>query len=88
MNWVKHLVTAPIFSSEQAGDVKHDSSSSPGISDQEKEMAISAFQAFKVNYIYSRTRAGDIYSLFSFHCWQVVVCCFVGWKLRIVSETA
>ncbi|XP_056619289.1 CCR4-NOT transcription complex subunit 10 isoform X1 [Triplophysa dalaica] len=32
---------------EQAGDVKHDSSSSPGISDQEKEMAISAFQAFK-----------------------------------------
>lgn len=36
---------------EQASDMKHDSSSSPGISDQEKEVAISAFQAFKAeNY--------------------------------------
>uniref|UniRef100_A0A8C1T4L0 CCR4-NOT transcription complex subunit 10 n=1 Tax=Cyprinus carpio TaxID=7962 RepID=A0A8C1T4L0_CYPCA len=31
----------------QAGDMKHDSISSPGISDQEKEMASSAFEAFK-----------------------------------------
>uniref|UniRef100_A0A8C2H1F9 CCR4-NOT transcription complex subunit 10 n=1 Tax=Cyprinus carpio TaxID=7962 RepID=A0A8C2H1F9_CYPCA len=34
-------------SSDQAGDMKHDSISSPGISDQEKEMASSAFEAFK-----------------------------------------
>ncbi|XP_016362441.1 CCR4-NOT transcription complex subunit 10 isoform X4 [Sinocyclocheilus anshuiensis] len=30
-----------------AGDMKHDSVSSPGISDQEKEMATNAFEAFK-----------------------------------------
>ncbi|XP_073727992.1 CCR4-NOT transcription complex subunit 10 isoform X3 [Misgurnus anguillicaudatus] len=37
--------------SEQTGDMKHDSSSSPGISDQEKEMATNAFEAFKAeNY--------------------------------------
>lgn len=58
MNCVKYLSTASMFSSEQSGDMKHDSSSSPGISDQEKEMAISAFQAFKVNETYSHTRAG------------------------------
>uniref|UniRef100_A0A8C1FQ83 CCR4-NOT transcription complex subunit 10 n=1 Tax=Cyprinus carpio carpio TaxID=630221 RepID=A0A8C1FQ83_CYPCA len=34
-------------SSDQAGDMKHNSISSPGISDQEKEMASSAFEAFK-----------------------------------------
>uniref|UniRef100_A0A8C1T4S9 CCR4-NOT transcription complex subunit 10 n=1 Tax=Cyprinus carpio TaxID=7962 RepID=A0A8C1T4S9_CYPCA len=34
-------------SQDQAGDMKHDSISSPGISDQEKEMASSAFEAFK-----------------------------------------
>ncbi|XP_059423343.1 CCR4-NOT transcription complex subunit 10 isoform X2 [Carassius carassius] len=33
--------------SDQVGDMKHDSISSPGISDQEKEMASSAFEAFK-----------------------------------------
>ncbi|XP_043117844.1 CCR4-NOT transcription complex subunit 10 isoform X2 [Puntigrus tetrazona] len=33
--------------SDQAGDMKHDSISSPGISDQEKEMATNAFEAFK-----------------------------------------
>ncbi|XP_042627936.1 CCR4-NOT transcription complex subunit 10-like isoform X2 [Cyprinus carpio] len=33
--------------SDQAGDMKHDSVSSPGISDQEREMATSAFEAFK-----------------------------------------
>ncbi|KAF4103533.1 CCR4-NOT transcription complex subunit 10 isoform X5 [Onychostoma macrolepis] len=33
--------------SDQAGDIKHDSISSPGISDQEKEMASNAFEAFK-----------------------------------------
>uniref|UniRef100_A0A8C1SP82 CCR4-NOT transcription complex subunit 10 n=1 Tax=Cyprinus carpio TaxID=7962 RepID=A0A8C1SP82_CYPCA len=32
---------------DQAGDMKHDSVSSPGISDQEREMATSAFEAFK-----------------------------------------
>uniref|UniRef100_A0A8C2CJD1 CCR4-NOT transcription complex subunit 10 n=1 Tax=Cyprinus carpio TaxID=7962 RepID=A0A8C2CJD1_CYPCA len=32
---------------ETTGDMKHDSISSPGISDQEKEMASSAFEAFK-----------------------------------------
>uniref|UniRef100_A0A9J7X0Y2 CCR4-NOT transcription complex subunit 10 n=1 Tax=Cyprinus carpio carpio TaxID=630221 RepID=A0A9J7X0Y2_CYPCA len=34
-------------SQDQAGDMKHNSISSPGISDQEKEMASSAFEAFK-----------------------------------------
>uniref|UniRef100_A0A673MZ84 CCR4-NOT transcription complex subunit 10 n=1 Tax=Sinocyclocheilus rhinocerous TaxID=307959 RepID=A0A673MZ84_9TELE len=33
--------------SDQAGDMKHDSISSPGISDQEKETASNAFEAFK-----------------------------------------
>ncbi|XP_052434467.1 CCR4-NOT transcription complex subunit 10-like isoform X5 [Carassius gibelio] len=33
--------------SDQVGDMKHDSISSPGVSDQEKEMASSAFEAFK-----------------------------------------
>ncbi|XP_051999970.1 CCR4-NOT transcription complex subunit 10 isoform X1 [Xyrauchen texanus] len=33
--------------SDQTGDMKHDSASSPGISDQEKEMATNAFKAFK-----------------------------------------
>uniref|UniRef100_A0A9J7YTY2 CCR4-NOT transcription complex subunit 10 n=1 Tax=Cyprinus carpio carpio TaxID=630221 RepID=A0A9J7YTY2_CYPCA len=33
--------------SDQAGDMKHDSVSSPGISDQEREMATSASEAFK-----------------------------------------
>lgn len=48
MIWVCHL-TASVPSQDQAGDMKHDSISSPGISDQEKEMASSAFEAFKVN---------------------------------------
>uniref|UniRef100_A0A673MTY9 CCR4-NOT transcription complex subunit 10 n=1 Tax=Sinocyclocheilus rhinocerous TaxID=307959 RepID=A0A673MTY9_9TELE len=34
-------------SQDQAGDMKHDSISSPGISDQEKETASNAFEAFK-----------------------------------------
>ncbi|XP_051575669.1 CCR4-NOT transcription complex subunit 10 isoform X3 [Myxocyprinus asiaticus] len=33
--------------SDQADDMKHDSTSYPGISDQEKEMAANAFEAFK-----------------------------------------
>ncbi|XP_052475377.1 CCR4-NOT transcription complex subunit 10 isoform X5 [Carassius gibelio] len=33
--------------SDQAGDMKHDSVSSPGISDHEREMATNAFEAFK-----------------------------------------
>uniref|UniRef100_A0A8C1LT14 CCR4-NOT transcription complex subunit 10 n=1 Tax=Cyprinus carpio TaxID=7962 RepID=A0A8C1LT14_CYPCA len=40
-------LTASVPSQDQAGDMKHDSISSPGISDQEKEMASSAFEAFK-----------------------------------------
>lgn len=43
-----HLTTS-VPSQDQAGDMKHDSISSPGISDQEKEMASNAFEAFKVN---------------------------------------
>uniref|UniRef100_A0A8C1SQ91 CCR4-NOT transcription complex subunit 10 n=1 Tax=Cyprinus carpio TaxID=7962 RepID=A0A8C1SQ91_CYPCA len=40
-------LTASVPSQDQAGDMKHDSVSSPGISDQEREMATSAFEAFK-----------------------------------------
>uniref|UniRef100_A0A9J7XPY9 CCR4-NOT transcription complex subunit 10 n=1 Tax=Cyprinus carpio carpio TaxID=630221 RepID=A0A9J7XPY9_CYPCA len=40
-------LTASVPSQDQAGDMKHNSISSPGISDQEKEMASSAFEAFK-----------------------------------------
>lgn len=43
-----HL-TASVSSQDQAGDMKHDNISSPGISDQEKEMATNAFEAFNVN---------------------------------------
>lgn len=43
-----HL-TASVPSQDQAGDMKHDNISSPGISDQEKEMATNAFEAFNVN---------------------------------------
>uniref|UniRef100_A0A8C2CIJ9 CCR4-NOT transcription complex subunit 10 n=1 Tax=Cyprinus carpio TaxID=7962 RepID=A0A8C2CIJ9_CYPCA len=42
-------LTASVPSQDQAGDMKHDSISSPGISDQEKEMASSAFEAFKMH---------------------------------------
>lgn len=39
--------------SDQNTDTKHDNTSSPGISDQEKEMASSAHEAFTVlKYIY------------------------------------
>uniref|UniRef100_A0A8C1B2J6 CCR4-NOT transcription complex subunit 10 n=1 Tax=Cyprinus carpio carpio TaxID=630221 RepID=A0A8C1B2J6_CYPCA len=40
-------LTASVPSQDQAGDMKHDSVSSPGISDQEREMATSASEAFK-----------------------------------------
>uniref|UniRef100_A0A671LMX3 CCR4-NOT transcription complex subunit 10 n=1 Tax=Sinocyclocheilus anshuiensis TaxID=1608454 RepID=A0A671LMX3_9TELE len=40
-------LTASVPSQDQAGDMKHDSISSPGISDQEKETASNAFEAFK-----------------------------------------
>uniref|UniRef100_A0A671MHK6 CCR4-NOT transcription complex subunit 10 n=1 Tax=Sinocyclocheilus anshuiensis TaxID=1608454 RepID=A0A671MHK6_9TELE len=40
--------TASVLS-QDAGDMKHDSVSSPGISDQEKEMATNAFEAFKMH---------------------------------------
>uniref|UniRef100_A0A8B9K102 CCR4-NOT transcription complex subunit 10 n=1 Tax=Astyanax mexicanus TaxID=7994 RepID=A0A8B9K102_ASTMX len=35
-----------ILFQDQVGDMKHDNASSPGISDQEKEMATNAFEAF------------------------------------------
>lgn len=39
------------FSSQDpVSDMKHDSAASPGISDQEKEMATNAFEAFTVLY--------------------------------------
>lgn len=43
-----YLILLFIFKSEQ-NEAKHDGSPSPGMTDQEKEMAASAYEAFMVN---------------------------------------
>lgn len=43
-----YLILLFIFKSEQ-NEAKHDGSPSPGMTDQEKEMAASAYEAFTVN---------------------------------------
>lgn len=45
------------FNTEQ-NEAKHDSSSSPGMTDQEKEMAASAYEAFLVNIFLLFTLCG------------------------------
>uniref|UniRef100_A0A672M6P7 CCR4-NOT transcription complex subunit 10 n=1 Tax=Sinocyclocheilus grahami TaxID=75366 RepID=A0A672M6P7_SINGR len=56
--------TASVPSQDQAGDMKHDSISSPGVSDQAKETASNAFEAFKAgSYDESLKHLGSLQEL-------------------------